>query len=301
VESKILFLGTCTGGASNQQVRASGGIIVQTQGYQFFLDPGPGALIRAKQYGVNTRLTTALLVSHAHLNHCNDANLVIGSMTHNGLDPKGVIISSKSFVKGNEDINPVLTKQHQKFVERIITPDCGQKIGIENVEIHALKTLHSDKDAIGFKFFSKDFVLSYSGDTAYSNEIVEQYMQSDILILNVPNFEKKAEFNLNIEDATKIIKKVQPRLAILTHFGLKVLKEDPLSIARKIYRETGVQTISAKDGLVISPHSYSAELRQKTLNLYPSEKAKELEEINNQEHNPESETALPDKIDLPFL
>ncbi len=304
-ESKILFLGTGTGGAANQQLRSSGGIVIQTHGYQFFLDPGPGALLRAKQFGINARLNTAILVSHAHLNHCNDANILISSMTHDGIDPKGVLISNKTFVSGSESINPVLTKFHQKCVERIITPDPGQKIGIENVEIHALKTQHSDSSAIGFKFFTKDFILTYSSDTAYSREIVEQYQQSDILILNMPNFDKKSDSNLNVEDVKKIIRKVQPRLVLLTHFGLKVIHKDPLLIARSIHRETGIQTIAAKDGLLIAPQSYSAELRQKTLNLYPSEKAKELkeesEELRIQPHNPESETASQGNNDLSFL
>ena len=305
MKSKILFLGTGTGGASNQQLRASGGIVIQTHGYQFFLDPGPGALLRAKQFGINARLNTAILVSHAHLNHCNDVNMLISSMTHDGIDPKGVLISNKTFVNGTESINPVLSQFHQKCVERIITPEPGQKIGIENVEIHALKTKHSDPNTIGFKFFTKDFILTYSSDTGYSREVVEQYQQSDILILNMPNFDKKSDYNLNVEEVKKIIRKVQPRLVLLTHFGLKVIHKDPLLIARSIHRETGIQTIAAKDGLLITPQSYSAELRQKTLNLYPSEKAKglkeESEELHIQPHNPESGMASQDNNDLSFL
>ena len=121
----------------------------------------------------------------------------------------------------------------------------------------------------------------------------------------MPNFDKKSDSNLNVEDVKKIIRKVQPRLVLLTHFGLKVIHKDPLLIARSIHRETGIQTIAAKDGLLIAPQSYSAELRQKTLNLYPSEKAKELkeesEELRIQPHNPESETASQGNNDLSFL
>ena len=35
-----------------------------------------------------------------------------------------------------------------------------------------------------------------------------------------------------------------------------MLKADPLNEAREIQRVTGVQTIAAKDGLLISPESY---------------------------------------------
>ncbi|MDP3733946.1 MAG: hypothetical protein Q8R37_01840, partial [Nanoarchaeota archaeon] len=59
--------------------------------------------------------------------------------------------------------------------------------------------------------------------------------------------------NLDTAAATKIIAHVKPKLAILTHFGLEMLKADPLNEAREIQRITGVQTIAASDGLTITP------------------------------------------------
>ncbi len=53
-----------------------------------------------------------------------------------------------------------------------------------------------------------------------------------------------------------MISQVRPRLAIITHFGLEMLKADPLNEAREIQRITGVQTIAAQDGLIVSPGSY---------------------------------------------
>ena len=47
-----------------------------------------------------------------------------------------------------------------------------------------------------------------------------------------------------------------------------MLKADPLYEARGIQKKTGIQIISAKDGMTINPISYSAGLRQKTLRMY---------------------------------
>ena len=269
MDAKILFLGTGSGSAGNKQLRATGGIAVLTEGYQFLLDPGPGCLVRAKQANVNLRMNTAVLVSHAHVMHCSDTNAVLAAMTHNGLDHNGVLICNETFVSGTEDIKAGLI--HDSYPERVIIPKPGQKIGIENVEIHALDTHHSDPAALGFKFFTKDFVLSYTGDTGYKKELVEQYMKSDILIINMPHLDYKDEFNLNKEQVIKIIKKVQPRLALLTHFQSKLLNEDPIVVARDIQRQTDVQTLAARDGFLISPQSYAAGLKHKTLNLFTTQ------------------------------
>jgi len=296
VESQIIFLGTGSGSVLYQQARGSGGIVIKSEGYQFLLDPGPGALVRAHQYGINLRQNTALLVSHAHVSHCSDANAVIGAMTHNGLDPKGVLIANKTFVEGTDGYRPVLSTFHQKCVERVITPEPGQKIGIENIEIHALQTKHGDPHALGYKLFTPHFVLSYLGDTGWDKSLVEQYKQSDILIINMPLLEKTDEHNLNKEQVAKLVKLVQPRLVILTHLGPKVAAADPLVLAREIKNATQVQTVAARDGMVLKPQSYAAELRHKTLNLYPKEG-----EVQIREGILESERASQDSTDQRYL
>ena len=60
MNNSILFLGT--GGDSivvGRQLRASGGIVLRFGDNTFFLDPGPGALVRAKQFDVNPRAINA--------------------------------------------------------------------------------------------------------------------------------------------------------------------------------------------------------------------------------------------------
>lgn len=265
MEAKILFLGT--GGdiaVTSKQTRASGGIIIQVDECQFHIDPGPGALVQAARHGVNVRDHTAIFVSHTHLGHCNDVNALIAAMTLNGIDKHGVLVASESFLKSG-----FLTEFHKNCVEKILPAKADKKIAIENIEIRTLSTEHTDKDAIGFKLFTPKFVLSYTADTAYKKELADQYSKSDILILNhtLPFGTKKPE-RLSSDDIIKIINKAKPKLAILTHFGNKLMNINPIYEAREIQKQTGVQVIAAEDGMAIDPISYSADLKQKTLNLY---------------------------------
>ena len=149
--------------------------------------------------------------------------------------------------------------------EKIILLEPGKRVGIENIEIVGLPTQHLDPDAIGFKFYTPYFVLSYSSDTKYYKDLVQAYEGSDILILNVTMPGEEKSDKLNVEGAIKLISQVKPRLVIITHFGLKMIKQDPIIQAREIQRRTGIQTIAAKDGMAITPGTYSAKSRQKTL------------------------------------
>jgi ribonuclease BN (tRNA processing enzyme) len=256
--TSIIFLGTAGSSAVvSKQLRASGGIVMRVGDLQFHLDPGPGALNKAREYGVNLHHNTAILVTHNHINHCNDLNTVIDAMTHSGIEHRGILMGAKSIFQNMETSHPFVTRHHQNLVEKILPLEKNHKVGIELVEINALPVEHTDPSAIGFKFYCPKFTLSYTGDTKLTPELLESLVGSDILILNVPFPTNKGKgLNLDTESAIKIISHVRPKVAIITHFGLEMLKADPIQEAREIQRITGVQTIAARDGLLISPESY---------------------------------------------
>lgn len=178
-------------------------------------------------------------------------------MTHGGIEQRGLILGSKSVLQESDNFRPFLTKFHQNLAEKIIPVEQNHQVGIGLVEIHTLPTDHTDPMAVGFKFFCPKLTLSYTGDTAYSEQLIGELAGTDVLILNVPYPGNKAEGkNLDTESAIRMISKVQPKLAIITHFGLEMIKADPMFEAREIQRLTGIQTIAAQDGLAITPGSY---------------------------------------------
>ena len=154
--SKIIFIGT--GGDSTvigKQIRASGGIVIVVDGYQFHIDPGPGALVRTRQFNINPRNNTAIFATHNHINHAGGLNEIIYAMTHNGLDKMGVIIANNSVINGNEQNPSLLNTYFKNCVERYITLKAGQKVGINSIEVRAIKAFHSDPETIGLKFFTR--------------------------------------------------------------------------------------------------------------------------------------------------
>lgn len=257
--ARVIFLGTSGDmSTTSKQLRSSGGIILQVEDLQFHFDPGPGALVQASKCGVNLRNNTALLVTHNHINHCNDINAVIDTMTYSWMERRGVLLASKSVVHNTDNSHPYLTRHHQKLVEKLIVMGKDSKVGVDLVEVHSLPVEHSDEYAIGFKLFCPKFVLSYTGDTTYNEQLVEQLAGTDILIFNVPYSGKNGRgLNLDIDSVIKILSKVRPKLAVLTHFGIDMLKADPIFQAREVQRITGIQTISAKDGMILSPGGYN--------------------------------------------
>ena len=264
--SKIIFLGT---GGSRQvmayQNVSTAGIIIQTDNHQIHLDPGPGALIRAKQFSINPHETNIFLVSHDHIDHCNDINALIDAAHIHHNKKIGTLISTKELIEGNENIFPYLTKYHKNFLQKHIILEPEKKIKVDSITIQAKKAIHNT-ETIGFKIYTKKFTLGYTADTGYFRGIGNQYKNCDILILNMElPFGKKSKHYLSADDIVKILKTAKPKLAILTHFGTEDIIKNSLYTAREITKKSNIQTIAAKDGLVIEPTSYSATIKQKTL------------------------------------
>ena len=238
MKNSIIFLGT--GGDSivvGKQIRASGGIVFKFGDSQFHLDPGPGAIVRAKQYDVNPRETTAILVSHNHLNHCGDLNATIAAMTYSGIDKRGVFACDEETLHGSQLEKPGVSNYHKSLVERFIALKPGMRIGINDVNIVATTAKHTPT-SIGFKFYTQNFVVSYTSDTDYSKELVDDHKDSDVIIINCKYpLGLRQKGHMNSEDVVKFLEKTNPKLAILTHFGVKMLDADPIYEASDTKKE----------------------------------------------------------------
>jgi phosphoribosyl 1,2-cyclic phosphodiesterase len=54
--------------------------------------------------------------------------------------------------------------------------------------------------------------------------------------------------HLTYDNAKTLISSIRPRVAVITHFGMTVIKAKPWEVAKKLSQETGVQVIAASDG-----------------------------------------------------
>ena len=66
------------------QILASGGLWLDLGGTQILFDPGPGCLVQATKRKLNPAKLQATVLSHRHLDHSADINVVIEAMTEGG-------------------------------------------------------------------------------------------------------------------------------------------------------------------------------------------------------------------------
>ena len=249
--AKIVFLGTGGGRiVVLNQFRATGGIVLEISGKLLHLDPGPGALVRAKQYGISLRRLSGVLISHCHPDHYTDGEVVIEAMT---LDKKkkGFLIASKAVLEGHENYRPVISPYHLEKLGFYQALKPGESVKVEGLEILGTPTRHEEPTGIGF-LIKGEKTFGYTSDTEFFPELPDFFRDADCLVINClrPRGQTWPE-HMDSGGAKELIGKVKPKLAILTHFGMKMLRGVAERETRWIQEETGVKTLAAKDGMQV--------------------------------------------------
>ena len=243
----IKFLGTA--GARFvmlTQLRASGGIWIKFNEENILIDPGPGSLARAlnSKPKLQPQKLSGLILTHKHLDHSNDINLMIEAMTEGGFKKRGLLFApSDALGKGGVIFDYLLD-----FPEKIILLKKG-KFKIGSFEFEVPSAMVHPVETYGLKFRMGKFLVSLITDTEYFEDLVDYY-KADILIINVVFLEKRKGIqHLCLEEAEKLISAVKPQKAILTHFGMTMLRAKPHILEESLSKKLGVEVKSAYDGM----------------------------------------------------
>ena len=120
MEDYIKFLGTA--GARfvvAKQLRSSAGVFLHLNDKNIILDPGPGTLVRCAKSKpkIDVEKIDVIILTHAHIDHSNDVNIMIDAMTNGGLKKRGILFAPEDCLYRD---NTVVLKYIKPFLVDII-------------------------------------------------------------------------------------------------------------------------------------------------------------------------------------
>lgn len=254
--NSIKFLGTA--GARvvvTKQLRWSGGIWMSLNNTNILIDPGPGCLVKCARSRprLDPLKLDGIILTHKHLDHSADVNIMVEAMTEGGFKKRGALFAPKDALEG-EDY--VIFHYLRNFPEKIQKLTEGGRYQIGSIFFTTPKRHQHGVETYGLNIYAQDLSISLIADTQYFKGL-ENYYQGSILILNVVRFKPKPGLDhLSLEDVERIIHLNRPKLAILTHFGMTMLRAKPWQLAQKLQERLDVKVIAANDGMEINLEEY---------------------------------------------
>lgn len=231
-----------------KQLAASGGLWLNLNGTEILIDPGPGCIVQSTKRKLKADNLSAIIVSHRHLDHSADVNIMIEAMTNGGFDPRGRLFAPSDAL-GKE---PIIFSYLKDYIEGITALEEGGTYTIGNITFSTPVRNKHTVETYGMVFRTNGHTFSYVSDTQYFDGLCQNYA-SDLIILNVVLTQpRKPVYHLSISDAENIIKETKPKTAILHHFGMGVWQAKPWEIARRMSEQSGIRVIAARDGMVFN-------------------------------------------------
>ena len=243
----LTFLGTA--GARfmvSKQLAASGGMWLDWNGTQILIDPGPGCIVQATKRKLNAEKLSAIIISHRHLDHAADANVMVEAMTNGGFRKHGQVFAPADAL----GLEPVIFSYLRSFVEGITVLEAETSYQAGKIQFRtSVRHIHP-VETYGMVFTVAGQRIGYVTDTRYFEELAESYAGCDLVIVNMVLTEPRAPVDhLSVPDVEKLLVELKPRTAILSHFGMHVWQARPWLVAEAMSQKTGIRVVAGRDGM----------------------------------------------------
>lgn len=251
--TRLTFLGTGGGRfATMYQTRATGGIYL-VDSLKLHIDPGPSALYNMKRASIDPIKTDGILLSHCHPDHYSDAEVLVEGMSKGGMVKRGALIGSKSIIMGEGNFNSPISDYHKSICARVSAVSAGDRFRIGNTVIDAAPTQHSDPYGVGFRIYTRNGIVSYVSDSEITDKVIAAHRGARILILNLTRpLGSKVPYHLCTEEAAIFAREIVPEMVLLTHFGMKLLREGVNKQVKYIKENSGTRVVAGEDLMKVS-------------------------------------------------
>ena len=221
-----------------------GGIYINYKGKGIVIDPGIGFVRLMHEHGIYIEDIDTVIITHDHLDHNADAetisSLVYDYNSYNNRKDSVVCEVLELNRAKEHKINWIVdrdshSKLQSKIVDSAFLGDYQEEQelsdGINGIFLSSIHTHHIRKNTetygikLRFQYELSEYIIGYTSDTAYFEEMDQFFENVNILIFNVSDIYKKdvkgikdKRSHLGYNGSLKILNKTKPQIAIASEF-----------------------------------------------------------------------------------
>jgi phosphoribosyl 1,2-cyclic phosphodiesterase len=172
---------------------------------------------------------------------------MIEAMTDGGWKKRGSLYAPADAFENGAVILPYV----RGYPQRVEILEEGKRHTEGDVVFNTpVKHIHQ-VETYGFVFKTPRHSFSWITDTRIFDSLASHY-KTELVIINVLSYERKIQVDhLSLPEAESLIREIQPKTAVLTHFGMTMWRVKPWDIEHRVSDATGVRVIAARDGMLL--------------------------------------------------
>lgn len=239
----ILGSGTCIPNSD----RGSSGYLVQTDDSKILLDCGNGTTWKLEKIGVNYLQIDHIFFSHIHPDHTGDLVPFLFATKYNHLSKREkplYLWGGAGFIKFFDALK---TAYGQWIVPQglCIEEIQGGSESFHDFNILTTKVPHFE-GSLAYKITSREKTLVYSGDTDYSESLINLASKCDLLVIEcaLAKDEYKRKGHLTPSEVIKTVNEAKPKKVVVTHFYPECDQEN---VVERIRNNVDPEVIEARD------------------------------------------------------
>jgi ribonuclease BN (tRNA processing enzyme) len=241
---KLRFVGC--GDAFGSGGRFNTCFMVERQPQSFLIDCGASTLIAMRKLGLEPNAIGSIFISHLHGDHFGELPFfILDAQFYSRRQSPLTIVGPPGLERRLQDAMEVFfpgsASAQRKFdtVIREIEPGAATEVG--DVEVTAIEVRHAcGAPALGLRLRCEGKVIAYSGDSEWTDALIETGRGADLFIAEALTFERRIPQHLDYASLVAHQAAIGARRTILTHLGPDMLQ-----------RASQAEHEIAADGLVL--------------------------------------------------
>jgi len=213
----------------------------------FLIDCGATSLVALKRAQVDRNSIDLILVTHFHADHFGGVPFFVLDAQFFAKRSRPLTIAGPAglrewYVRAMEAAFPGSSQTRQKFELALVELPPKQIWRGHGLVATPALVRHGQPDGPfhAYRIEVEDKVIAYTGDTEWTDSLIEVGRDADLFIAEAYFYEKTVPLHLSYKTLLAKLSAIRPRRLILTH-----MNEDMLAHAREVEHER------AEDGLVI--------------------------------------------------
>ena len=223
---------TCvgTGDAFGSGGRLNSCYHLKTTKQQILIDCGSSSLIGLERYAINSEEIDTVLVSHLHGDHFGGIPYLFlegkyRSRRTRPLTLVGPVGLEKRVETVANALYPGLSAKNLDFPVNYQQLKAGEVCWDQDLKVIPQLVKHGGgKSAYGFRLELAGKVISYSGDTEWTDSLISLAQGSDLLIVECFSYDQTVPGHLNYLSLLKESPRFNCRQMVLTHLGPDMLR-----------------------------------------------------------------------------